>query len=80
MCLTGIGIWYEWENIPIVLCGKEVDVKDRKVKAKSTVLPRKNLQYYDIAATSNYSLARPFLLESEACRLLPCQHSLGSTA
>ena len=41
MCLTGIGIWYEWENIPIVLCGNEVDVKDRKVKAKSTVLPRK---------------------------------------
>ena len=66
MCLTGIEIWYECENIPIVLCGNEVDVKDRKVKAKSTVFPRKNLQYYDIAAKSNYSFEKPFLLESEA--------------
>ena len=35
------------ENIPIVLCGNKVDVKDRKVKAKSIVFHRKkNLQYY----------------------------------
>jgi len=33
------------ENIPIVLCGNKVDVKDRKVKAKSIVFHRKkNLQ------------------------------------
>uniref|UniRef100_A0A803Y605 GTP-binding nuclear protein Ran n=1 Tax=Meleagris gallopavo TaxID=9103 RepID=A0A803Y605_MELGA len=39
------------ENIPIVLCGNKVDIKDRKVKAKSIVFHRKkNLQVY-----GNYS-------------------------
>ena len=33
------------ENIPMVLCGNKVDIKDRKVKAKSIVFHRKkNLQ------------------------------------
>lgn len=33
------------ENIPIVLCGNKVDIKDRKVKARSIVFHRKkNLQ------------------------------------
>lgn len=33
------------ENIPIVLCGNKVDIKDRKVKAKSIVFQsKKNLQ------------------------------------
>ena len=33
------------ENIPIVLCGNKVDVKERKVKAKQIVFHRKkNLQ------------------------------------
>ncbi|XP_041087983.1 GTP-binding nuclear protein Ran isoform X2 [Polyodon spathula] len=33
------------ENIPIVLCGNKVDIKERKVKAKSIVFHRKkNLQ------------------------------------
>jgi GTP-binding nuclear protein Ran len=41
------------ENIPIVLCGNKVDIKYRKVKAKSIVFHRKkNLQYYDISAKS----------------------------
>lgn len=35
------------ENIPIVLCGNKVDIKDRKVKAKSIVFHRKkNLQVW----------------------------------
>ncbi|KPP62622.1 hypothetical protein Z043_119182 [Scleropages formosus] len=43
------------ENIPIVLCGNKVDIKDRKVKAKSIVFHRKkNLQ-------SNYNFEKPFL-------------------
>lgn len=38
------------ENIPIVLCGNKVDIKDRKVKAKSIVFHRKkNLQVNFIA-------------------------------
>ena len=50
------------ENIPIVLVGNKVDVKERKVKAKSITFHRKkNLQYYDISAKSNYNFEKPFL-------------------
>ncbi|KAJ8043421.1 GTP-binding nuclear protein Ran [Holothuria leucospilota] len=60
------------ENIPIVLCGNKVDVKDRKVKAKNITFHRKkNLQdgcfvlphkqYYDVSAKSNYNFEKPFL-------------------
>jgi len=50
------------ENIPIVLCGNKVDIKDRKVKAKRITFHRKkNLQYYDISARSNYNFEKPFL-------------------
>jgi len=49
-------------NIPIVLCGNKVDIKDRKVKAKMITFHRKkNLQYYDISAKSNYNFEKPFL-------------------
>lgn len=53
------------ENIPIVLCGNKVDIKDRKVKAKSIVFHRKkNLQvsflsrhlYLKIGVTRNINL------------------------
>ncbi|KAA8908715.1 hypothetical protein DIURU_000028 [Diutina rugosa] len=50
------------ENIPIVLCGNKVDVKERKVKPKTITFHRKkNLQYYDISAKSNYQFEKPFL-------------------
>jgi GTP-binding nuclear protein Ran len=50
------------ENIPIVLCGNKVDCKDRKVKPKDIHFHRKkNLQYYDISAKSNYNFEKPFL-------------------
>ena len=50
------------ENIPIVLVGNKVDVKERKVKAKQITFHRKkNLQYYDISAKSNYNFEKPFL-------------------
>merc|ERR1719422_2541867 len=40
----------------------ENNIKDRKVKAKSIVFHRKkNLQYYDISAKSNYNFEKPFL-------------------
>ena len=39
-----------------------MDIKDRKVKAKSIAFHRKkNLQYYDISAKSNYNFEKPFL-------------------
>uniref|UniRef100_A0A1A9UGT0 GTP-binding nuclear protein n=1 Tax=Glossina austeni TaxID=7395 RepID=A0A1A9UGT0_GLOAU len=50
------------QDIPIVLCGNKVDIKDRKVKAKNVVFHRKkNLQYYEISAKSNYNFEKPFL-------------------
>ena len=50
------------ENIPIVLCGNKVDVKDRKLKARSITFHRRNnLQYYDISARSNYNFEKPFV-------------------
>lgn len=59
--------WYKdlvriCENIPIVLCGNKTDCKDRKVKPKDILFHRKkNLQYYDISAKSNYNFEKPFL-------------------
>lgn len=50
------------ENIPIVLCGNKVDVKNRQIKPKMVVFHRKkNLQYYEISAKSNYNFEKPFL-------------------
>ncbi|KAG0514978.1 hypothetical protein BDA96_10G239600 [Sorghum bicolor] len=50
------------ENIPVVLCGNKVDVKNRQVKAKAVTCHRKkNLQYYEISAKSNYNFEKPFL-------------------
>ena len=50
------------ENIPIVLVGNKADVKDRKLKAKQINFHRKrNLQYYDVSAKSNYQYEKPFL-------------------
>lgn len=50
------------ENIPIVLCGNKVDIKDRKVKAKTITFHRKkSLQYYELSAKSNYNFDKPFL-------------------
>ncbi|KAG6532630.1 hypothetical protein ZIOFF_006480 [Zingiber officinale] len=50
------------ENIPIVLCSNKVDVKSRQVNAKQVTFHRKkNLQYYEISAKSNYNFEKPFL-------------------
>jgi len=50
------------ENIPVVLVGNKVDVKDRKVKAKQITYHRRhNLQYFDVSAKSNYQFEKPFL-------------------
>ncbi|KAF3457349.1 hypothetical protein FNV43_RR02006 [Rhamnella rubrinervis] len=57
-CLTykNVPTWHRdlcrvFENIPIVLCGNKVDVKNRQVKVKQVTFHRKkNLQYYDISA------------------------------
>ncbi|KAF9976779.1 GTP-binding nuclear protein gsp1/Ran [Actinomortierella ambigua] len=49
-------------DIPIVLCGNKVDIKQHQVKPKAITFHReKNLEYYDISAKSNYNLEKPFL-------------------
>jgi GTP-binding nuclear protein Ran len=59
--------WYKditrvCENIPIVLVGNKVDVKDRKVKARQILFPRKHgIQYYDVSAKNNYQFEKPFV-------------------
>ena len=59
--------WYKditrvCDNIPVVLVGNKVDVKDRKVKARQIVFSRKHgIQYYDVSAKSNYQFEKPFL-------------------
>ncbi|EDR22360.1 GTP-binding nuclear protein ran-1, putative [Entamoeba dispar SAW760] len=62
-----VATWYKdlvrvCEGIPIVLVGNKCDVKDRKVKQRQITFHRKkNLQYYDVSAKSNYNFERPFL-------------------
>ena len=61
---NSVPTWYKdiirvAENIPVVLIGNKVDIKDRKVKAKQINFHRKkNIQYYDISAKSNYNLSK----------------------
>merc|ERR1712137_376132 len=50
------------ENIPIVLCGNKVDIKNRQVKPKQVTFHRKSkINYFEISAKSNYNFERPFL-------------------
>jgi GTP-binding nuclear protein Ran len=59
--------WYadarrEHEHEPIVLVGNKCDIKDRAVKPRHINFHRKkNLQYYDVSAKSNYNIEKPFL-------------------
>uniref|UniRef100_A0A2K6UWV5 GTP-binding nuclear protein Ran n=1 Tax=Saimiri boliviensis boliviensis TaxID=39432 RepID=A0A2K6UWV5_SAIBB len=50
-----------YENVPSIEIWCKLDIKDRKVKAKSIVFHRKKtLQYYHISAKSNYNFEKPF--------------------
>jgi GTP-binding nuclear protein Ran len=49
-------------NIPIVLVGNKIDVRDRKVPAKRVTFHKKNnMKYFEISAKSNYHFELPFL-------------------
>ncbi len=62
-----VPFWYKdlvrvCESIPIVLVGNKCDCKDRNVKPRDILFHRKkNLQYYDMSARSNYNFEKPFL-------------------
>jgi GTP-binding nuclear protein Ran len=49
-------------DIPVIICGNKVDVKDRKVTHNEIkeLLPA-DAKYYDISARSNYNFEKPFL-------------------
>ncbi|CAL5414293.1 unnamed protein product [Camellia sinensis] len=69
------------ENIPIVLYGNKVDVKNRQVKAKQVTFHRKkNLQYYEISAKSNYNFEKPFLYLARKLAGDPNLHFVESPA
>ncbi|THU64976.1 hypothetical protein C4D60_Mb01t32230 [Musa balbisiana] len=70
-----------YENIPIVLCGNKVDVKNRQVKAKQVTFHRtKNIQYYEISAKSNYNFEKPFLYVARKLTGDPSLHFVESPA
>lgn len=49
-------------DIPLVVCGNKVDLKDRVVVPRQITFHRKNnAMYYDISAKSNYNYEKPFL-------------------
>ncbi|XP_039165291.1 GTP-binding nuclear protein Ran1A [Eucalyptus grandis] len=69
------------ENMPIVLCGNKVDVKNRQVEAKQVTFQRKkNLQYYEISAKSKYNLEKPFLYLARKLAGDPNLHFVESPA
>uniref|UniRef100_A0A7S4GPT1 GTP-binding nuclear protein n=1 Tax=Oxyrrhis marina TaxID=2969 RepID=A0A7S4GPT1_OXYMA len=69
------------ENIPIVLVGNKVDVKDRQVKARQIQFHRKrNLQYYDLSARSNYNFEKPFLWLARRLTNQPALQFVGQFA
>jgi GTP-binding nuclear protein Ran len=62
-----VSMWYRdlisvYQEIPIVLCGNKVDIKDRVLRAKSVTFDRKhNMQDYDISVKWNLNFEKPFL-------------------
>lgn len=62
------------ENIPIVLCGNKVDIKDRKVKAKSIVFHRKKNLQVIIAVTCKLWKALVWTIISNCYKLLRPQY------
>jgi len=60
--------WYDnikriCEDIPIVLCGNKVDIKERKVQPAKIIFHRRNaIPYVEISAKANYNFEKPFLI------------------
>jgi GTP-binding nuclear protein Ran len=68
-------------SIPVVLCGNKVDEKDRNVKPKHIDFHRKkNLQYYDVSAKTNYNFEKPFLYLARKLLNQPNLNFVGSCA
>eukprot|EP01095_Lingulamoeba_sp_RSL-Kostka_P009197 TRINITY_DN3157_c1_g1_i1.p1 TRINITY_DN3157_c1_g1~~TRINITY_DN3157_c1_g1_i1.p1 ORF type:complete len:220 (+),score=61.58 TRINITY_DN3157_c1_g1_i1:231-890(+) len=76
-------------QIPIVLVGNKVDMKDRKVKPKNITFHRKKgIQYYDLSVKTNYNIEKPFVYlmkrlfkDNDLClvetpSIIPPEHSI----
>lgn len=67
MTYKDVDKWYRdlirvCENIPIVLVGNKVDVKDRKVDAEMVCCHRKyNMQYFEVSVKNRFQIEKPFL-------------------
>ena len=49
-------------NIPIVLVGNKIDMRDRKVQARRVTFHKKNnMRYFEVSAKSNFHFELPFL-------------------
>jgi GTP-binding nuclear protein Ran len=49
-------------NIPIVLVGNKVDIRERRVASKRVTFHKKsNMQYFEVSARTNYHFEMPFL-------------------
>jgi len=72
--------WYILESRDSVRSSKmwHYDFRKRKVKTGAVTFHRKkNLQYFEISAKSNYNFEKPFLLACEEARRVSC---LGNMA
>jgi len=68
-------------NIPMVLVGNKVDVKTRQVKPKQITFHRKkNLQYIEVSAKSNYNFEKPFLYLARKLTASPSLHFVEELA
>jgi GTP-binding nuclear protein Ran len=62
-----VPLWYKdivrvCGNIPIVMIGNKIDVKDRKIQTKHITFHRKkNIVYYEMSSKSKFNFEKPFL-------------------
>ncbi|OMJ89087.1 hypothetical protein SteCoe_8808 [Stentor coeruleus] len=67
MTYKDVDKWYRdlirvCENIPIVLIGNKVDVKDRKVDTEMISCHRRyNMQYFEVSVKYKFQIEKPFL-------------------
>eukprot|EP00768_Dysnectes_brevis_P002632 gnl/Dysnectes_brevis/194_a223_8703.p1 GENE.gnl/Dysnectes_brevis/194_a223_8703~~gnl/Dysnectes_brevis/194_a223_8703.p1 ORF type:complete len:219 (-),score=44.14 gnl/Dysnectes_brevis/194_a223_8703:34-690(-) len=67
MSYRHVSIWYRdlhriVDDIPMVLVGNKVDVKERRLRSTMIDFHRqKNMPYYEVSAKSNYNFHLPFL-------------------
>ena len=49
------------DDIPLVVCGNKVDVKERKVKNNPTFARKKGLRHFEISTKTGHNFEKPLL-------------------